>query len=203
MHSDTSIERHIQDLKASTALNEAATAFYEELFGDLLSFARRLVGPSEDAPSAVQSAFGKLMTSSRVQQYEKLITRADLARLLCTMVRHGCIDRLRKRRAVACSQLPAIDPDDVNALEVLAGNRATELTPDEMAMYKEEMEACRQLAAEWWHSLRELDQKIVSLWIAGVPKAEIAQIVGRTVRTVYRSIASVPAELELFLRGDA
>jgi RNA polymerase sigma-70 factor (ECF subfamily) len=167
-------------------------------------YARRLVGLAAvhlpgalrgkaDPESVVQSALASFFARQAAGGYD-LGAWDDLWKLLAVMTVHKCGHRVAHfaaaKRAVG-REVPAADPDD---LEAARGVADVVPSPQEALLLRETVE---QLFA----ALKPRDHEVVRLRLEGHTVGEIADLTGRSERTVHRTLETARDHLARITEG--
>jgi DNA-directed RNA polymerase specialized sigma24 family protein len=185
-----SVTRWLGDLKSGG--DASAQHLWERYFDRLVRLARRTLpkgaGAAADEEDAALSAFDSFCRGAAQGRYPRLDDRDDLWRLLVVITVRKALDQVRRRgtakrgggRLVGEANLADSDDSQTGAgLDAFVG---PEPSPELAAMVAEEYRRVRSRLGD--DSLR----LVLDLSLEGYDRAEIAQRMGRTVKTVSRKL---------------
>ena len=186
-----------------TSGDDAARQLWDRYFDRLVRLARRTLrtrpGPVEDEEDAALSAFDSFCRGAAEGRYPRLVDRDDLWRLLVVITVRKSLDQIERRGAAKRGDSRLVHESDLldgpgtsrlGTLDDLAGPWAG---PELAAMVKEEYRHLRARLGD--DSLR----LVLDLSLAGYRRAEIAERMGRTVKTVSRKLEIIRA---IWLEGE-
>ena len=190
-----SVTRWLGDLK--TGGDAAAQHLWERYFDRLVRLARRKlgaragIGAAEDEEDAALSAFDSFCRGAAQGRYPRLADRDDLWRLLVVITVRKAFDQVERQAAAKRGAARSVCESDlahgegaqaVASLDRLVG---PEPSPELAALVAEEY---RRL----WLRLGDDSLRLVlDLSLEGYRRAEIADRMGRTVKTVTRKLAVI------------
>jgi RNA polymerase sigma factor (sigma-70 family) len=194
-----SVTRLIEGLKAGQP--EAADALWRRYYQRVVALARRRLqsGPHqaiEDAEDVALSALHGLCAGATQGRFDRLNDRVDLWRLLAAITVKKVLSRQewygRQKRGgdqivpnpAASAHNPNADPDDSDP-DAMAFVASKEPTPESAAIVQEQFQ-------ELLDALPDPILRQIALWrLDGLSNIEIAQKLGRVVRTVERKIERI------------
>jgi DNA-directed RNA polymerase specialized sigma24 family protein len=192
MTSEGSVTRWLGDLKSGGAA--AAQHLWGRYFDRLVRLARRKLrtgaggGAAEDEEDAALSAFDSFCRGAARGRYPRLDDRDDLWRLLVVITVRKALDQIRRRGAARRGSARLVgEADLVDGGEADPGAGLDRFVgpgpgPELAAMVTEEYGRLRSRLGD--DSLR----LVLDLSLEGYRRAEIAQRMGRTVKTVARKL---------------
>ena len=188
-----SVTRWLGDLKAGG--DAAAQHLWERYFDRLVRLARRNlgagVGAAEDGEDAALSAFDSFCRGAAQGRFPRLADRDDLWRLLVVITVRKAFDQVERQGAIRRGAARLVNESDLadregsQAVASLDRFVGREPSPELAAMVAEEY---RRL----WLRLGDDSLRLVlDLSLEGYGRAEIADRMGRTVKTVTRKLAVI------------
>jgi RNA polymerase sigma-70 factor (ECF subfamily) len=180
--------------RARSGNSEAEEALHREFVGRLVRLASQRINKrfqaKIDADEVVQSVFVSFFRRNAVGEFQ-VENWNDLWALLVTITLRKCSTKVTSfmtaKRNVSLERTVAREPGE-SSLSVAA----SEPSPLEIATFNESLDQLFDL-------LTPLQQEIVTLRLKGYSNVEISQKIGRTERTVYRSLDKVR---DVFLKSQ-
>jgi RNA polymerase sigma factor (sigma-70 family) len=195
-----SITRLLEDLKAGRP--EAVDAIWRHYYRRVVAVARRRLQASpqcsvEDDEDVALSAIHGLCVGAVQGRFDRLSDRVDLWQLLVaitvkkTLMHRRWYDRQKRRRsrlvngAAAAQDSAAPDPDESGNRDALALAVSREPSPESAAIITEQVQ-------ELLEALSDPILRQIAEWrMDGLSNAEIAEKLGRAVRTVERKLERI------------
>lgn len=188
-----SVTRWLGDLKAGG--DAAAQHLWERYFDRLVRLARRKlrvgVCAAENEEDAALSAFASFCRGAAQGRYPRLADRDDLWRLLVVITIRKAFDQVERRCAARRGAARLVSESDLANGE---GSRAAALL-DDFAGPEPSPELAAMVTEEYrrlWSRLGDDSLRLVlDLSLEGYRRAEIADRMGRTVKTVSRKLTVI------------